>query len=367
MDLVPKRHSLVTETTTLLREAIAAGRWPDLLPGERKLCQQMQIGRDTLRAAIQQLEQEGLVLGGEAGKQRKILTPRGEVKNTTAASAGIIAFLSPQKLEQFPNSLLVEIDVLRERLAGSGYRLEVVTGTKVFTQAQPGHGLNKLTADYAAEAWILHQTTAPMQRWFAEKGPPSLLHGQPQGVELPAVDVDYMAVGRHAGGFLISRGHREVVILRPHASLRGLDMAETGLREAFVNHPGDALPTPMTLRESEAGGAAALASKIGRLMKSQRQPTALVLTRSRQALTMVSWLAKQRLRVPEDLSLISLDYSQNFDHLLPAITCYRSDPEITAKIVFRKVIEIASSGVSIKSPPAIMPDFITGGSVAKIS
>jgi len=186
-------------------------------------------------------------------------------------------------------------------------------------------------------------------------------------VALPAVDVDYMAVGRHAGGFLISRGHREVVILRPHASLRGLDMAETGLREAFVNHPGDALPTPMTLRESEAGGAAALASKIGRLMKSQRQPTALVLTRSRQALTVVSWLAKQRLRVPEDLSLISLDYSQNFDHLLPVITCYRSDPEITAKIVFRKVIEIASSGASVKSPPAIMPDFITGGSVAKIS
>jgi LacI family transcriptional regulator len=120
MDLVPKRHSLVTETTALLREAIAAGRWPDLLPGERKLCQQMQIGRDTLRAAIQQLEQEGLVLGGEAGKQRKILAPRGEAKDTTAASAGIIAFLSPQKLEQFPNSLLVEIDVLRERLAGSG-------------------------------------------------------------------------------------------------------------------------------------------------------------------------------------------------------------------------------------------------------
>ena len=55
MDLVPKRHSLVAGTTALLREAIAAGRWADLLPGERKLCQQMQIGRDTLRAAIQQL------------------------------------------------------------------------------------------------------------------------------------------------------------------------------------------------------------------------------------------------------------------------------------------------------------------------
>ncbi|MDG2122143.1 MAG: GntR family transcriptional regulator, partial [Verrucomicrobiales bacterium] len=257
MDLVPKRHSLVAGTTALLREAIAVGRWSGLLPGERKLCQQMQVGRDTLRAAVLQLEREGLVSSGEAGKQRKILNAGAGPSLAAGLSAGVIAFLSPHRLEQFSDSLLVEVDVLRERLAGSGYRLEVVTGSKVFTQSQPAKALLKLTADYAAEAWILHRTTAPMQRWFAEKGPPSLLHGQPQGVQLPAVDIDYTAVGRHAGGFLISRGHRDVVTLRPHASLRGLDMAEAGLREAFSGHSGEALPPPMTMRESEGGGATA--------------------------------------------------------------------------------------------------------------
>ena len=223
-----------------------------------------------------------------------------------------------------------------------------------------------MTADHAAEAWILHRTTAPMQRWFADKKLPCLLHGQPQGVDLPTVDVDYTAVGRHAGGVLIRRGHRDVVILRPHASLRGLDMAEAGLREAFADHRGEALPAPATLREPEEGGAAALAGRIGRLMRSARRPTALVLTRTRQALTVLSWLASQRMRVPDDLSLLSLDYSQQFDHLVPVISCYKSDPENTARIVFRKVIEIASSGAAVRSPPAIMPDFVAGGSVAKI-
>jgi DNA-binding LacI/PurR family transcriptional regulator len=72
------------------------------------------------------------------------------------------------------------------------------------------------------------------------------------------------------------------------------------------------------------------------------------------------------MRVPDDLSIISLDYSSNFDHLVPQIACYRSDAEGTARIVFRKVLEIASSGASVRSQQALMPDFIAGASVAKI-
>ncbi|MGK0184896.1 MAG: DNA-binding GntR family transcriptional regulator [Verrucomicrobiales bacterium] len=69
MDLVPKRHSLLAETASILREAVRSGRWHENLPGERKLCQQMQIGRDTLRAAIRQIEREGLIAPGEPGRR----------------------------------------------------------------------------------------------------------------------------------------------------------------------------------------------------------------------------------------------------------------------------------------------------------
>jgi DNA-binding LacI/PurR family transcriptional regulator len=258
------------------------------------------------------------------------------------------------------------VDVLRERLAGGGYRLEVVTNGKVFTLSRPGKALEKLTADFNADAWVLHQTTSHIQRWFAEKGPPCLLHGQPQGVDLPSVDIDYIAVGRHAGGYLIRQGHRDVTLVRPQASLKGLDMAEAGLRDAFAKHQGAPLTPPTTLRESESGDARALAASIGRLMQSPRRPTALVLTRTRQVLTVLSWLATQRVRVPEDVSLIALDYSPNFDYIVPEITCYRSDAETTARIVFRKVLEIAASGAAVHSPQPLMPEFIPGASVTRL-
>ncbi|MCB1095674.1 MAG: substrate-binding domain-containing protein [Verrucomicrobiae bacterium] len=370
MDLVPKRHSLLAETTAILREAVRSGRWQGSLPGERKLCSQMQIGRDTLRAAIRQMEREGLIAPGQAGRRRQITSVHsatGVVDRSPAGQHGVIVFLTPHHRERLHETLLLEVDVLRERLAGSGYRLEVVTNSKVFTLSRPNKALEKLNSDFPADAWVLHQTTAPIQRWFADKGPPCLLHGQPQGVDLPAVDIDYTAVGRHAGGYLIRQGHRNVTLVRPHAPLRGLDMAEAGLQNAFSKHPGETLAPPTTMRETESGDARALAESIRRLMQSPRRPTALVLTRTRQVLTVLSFLATQRMRVPEDLSLIALDYSPNFDYIVPQIACYRSDAETTARIVFRKVLEIAASGSAVHSPQPLMPDFIAGASVTKLA
>lgn len=368
MDLVPKRHSLLAEATAILREAVRSGRWSGTLPGERKLCRQMQIGRDTLRSAIRQLEREGLIARGEAGRRRQIIGEHSSPSEVhrSPEPGGVIAFLTPHHLERLPETLLLEVDVLRERLAGGGYSLEVVTNGKVFTLSRPGKALEKLTSDFTADAWVLHQTTAPMQRWFADKGPPCLLHGQPQGVDLPAVDIDYTAVGRHAGGYLIGHGHRSVTLLRPHASLKGLDMAEAGLQEAFSKHPGEILSPPTTMRETEFGDARALAASIGRLMRSPRRPTALVLTRTRQVLTVLSCLATQRMRVPEDISLVALDYSPSFDYIVPEIACYRSDAETTARIVFRKVLEIAASGAAVHSPQPLMPEFIAGASVSNL-
>ena len=121
------------------------------------------------------------------------------------------------------------------------------------------------------------------------------------------------------------------------------------------------------MRETESGDARALAESIRRLMQSPRRPTALVLTRTRQVLTVLSFLATQRMRVPEDLSLIALDYSPNFDYIVPQIACYRSDAETTARIVFRKVLEIAASGAAVHSPQPLMPDFVAGASVTKLA
>jgi DNA-binding GntR family transcriptional regulator len=52
MDRLPQRASLVAQTVEVLREAIAAGEWPQWLPGELELTDRLQVSRVTLRAAL---------------------------------------------------------------------------------------------------------------------------------------------------------------------------------------------------------------------------------------------------------------------------------------------------------------------------
>ena len=369
--LVPQRQSLLADTTEILRQAILSGKWQGRLPGERKLCQQMQIGRDTLRLAIKQLKRERLIGPSEPGKPRKILAKVGKSRSQTTTATGVIGFLTPHPIERLSITALLEIDVLRDHLLGAEYQLEIANSAKASNLSRPGHTLDRITAEVSADAWILHQSTETIQRWFATRQIPCLLHGQPQeGIDLPFVDVDYVAVGRHAGGHLISRGHRQVVFLRPRARLRGLEMAEAGLYEAFAQHTPESLPKPLPYTETEhPTDANPLSSTLARLLltRTSDRPTALVATRTRQVLTILSWLAQNRQAIPSDISVIALDHSPFFDHLIPQITCYRVDVEHTAKSLYRKALELAKSHASDCTPETLMPDFVSGASVARIS
>jgi DNA-binding GntR family transcriptional regulator len=59
MSGIPKRQSLVSQTAAYLRAKFATGIWNPSLPGERRLCETLQVSRNTLRAALQNLANAG--------------------------------------------------------------------------------------------------------------------------------------------------------------------------------------------------------------------------------------------------------------------------------------------------------------------
>ena len=366
MDLVPKRKSLLAATTAVLRDAIAAGEWSGELPGERKLCERMQVGRDTLRLALKQLEREGVIGRGDPGRRRPILkqSKRQSGSGRGAGKIGSIAYLTPHALERLTETSLAEVDVLRAQLADSGFRLEIVN-SPAFGMKRPASSLKKLVNDSKVDAWILHQTTQPMQRWFVENAVPCLLHGLPhEDIELPFVDLDYVAIGRHAGGFLTGRGHRRIALLRPGARLRGLEFAESGVRDALASSRDSEIEPLIVLRETGSAGGAL--PQIDRLLGMRNPPTALIVTRSRQILTALTRFGQVGHKVPGDISLISLDYNPYLDHVLPQPACYKVDVIHAARMLVRKALELAGSGSTTRSAQALMPDFFPGDSVAKL-
>ena len=364
--LILERRTLLNDVTTALREAICAGEWTDRLPGERLLAKRMRVGRDTLRLALKQLDREGMISSPGAGRQRRVVFKGVAAERNVVASQGTIGFLTPHRFDRLPEPVLIEIDLLREQLAESNLRLEILNSS-AFHAEQPEAALAKLVDRTTAACWVLHKLTAPMQRWFSDSGLPCVLAGQPlTGVELPAVDADFLSAGRHAGGFLLGRGHRRIAFLRPQEQLGGLDAAEKGLRLALTPHSAKNDVTPVVTTYVEDGQRDAVISKLSEIMRQEPRPTALVVTRSRQALTTLTWLATQGLRVPEDLSLITLDHSPYMEDVVPRLASYVRDTKQASKLLYRKIMELRSAGSTTRPMQTIMLDFYAGESVAKL-
>jgi DNA-binding GntR family transcriptional regulator len=62
-----------------LRAELLSGRWTDTMPGGDRLVAQLGIGKETVRAALSQLENEGLLIPQGRRKRRLIVLPEKQI------------------------------------------------------------------------------------------------------------------------------------------------------------------------------------------------------------------------------------------------------------------------------------------------
>ncbi len=349
--LRPQRYSLLTETVRALRTAIEAGQWQEYLPAERRLCEEWQISRPTLRAAIAELAREGVVAVSHGSRTRVLREGKKEVP-----SALTVGLLSPEPLHAMPPFVLLWLDELRGQLAAEGHRLQVHVGRAEFGRKNPAKALASLVESFPCSAWILFQTTEAMQRWFAEQTMRSVVVGSLfPGVQLPAVDCDYRAVCRHAVGLLASRGHRRVAMLIHEPQFGGDRESEAGFQEGLLA----AERRGVTGRVWHHNGSAkSIGLQIDRMLAQAGRPTAVVVARTAYALTAFSHLLRKGLRIPEDVALLCRDDDTFLDHVAPRVTRYAVNPAAFVKQVFRLVQQ-----TQIKKGITVMPSLLMRESI----
>ena len=350
----PQRHSLVVETAAVLRDEIASGAWAAALPGERRLAERLGVGRDTLRMALARLVDDGLIGAAAPGRRRRLRPDR--PVSARASPSRVIGLLSPVRLEEMPQQTLWEVDAIRDRLAGRGWTL-AVRSPPLFHLRHPARALAALLQEMPAAAWILYQCHRDIQAWFQGSRQPCLIWGSPlAGIHIPFIDTDWEATACHAGGVLRRAGHQRVGLVMPDQHLAGLQAAEQGLRRAWSGG-GDAVTL---IRES---GRSSLVRALGATLGGAERPTALIVTRARQALTILGWLAAHGMCLPRDLSLISLADEGWFADVVPDITHYRVNLRELTQALSRK-IGLLTQGSRIPRPARLLfPDFVPGASV----
>ena len=205
---LPKRPSLVSETATTIKQWIASGVLKDVLPGELELKERLRVGRDTVRLALRALTSEGWLEPPGQGRQRRICLPKLPKRTKKADPRLPVTVLSPYPANQGQTE--AEMEDTRKRLAELGRDLQYVS-PDIFRLKEPETPLENLVHSHRSAAWVLYGSSYPIQRWFAQRGLPALVHGWTYpGLNLPYVTKDWEPAAFHAGLQFTRHGHRHI-------------------------------------------------------------------------------------------------------------------------------------------------------------
>lgn len=351
---LPPKPSMAQYALGVMRQLLDRGEWNGYLPGERALALRLGVSRPTLHQALTTLEAEG-VLARRLKSTWRILS---QARPSTTRPRKVI-FLSPLGLEDLDQFTLHQYAVLAGHLAERGFELEPMrlgSGRNGRSDA----ALKALANRLRPSAWVLHRCAPSIQQWFGQSGLAAVVMGSASAkLRIRSVDVDYRAAARHAVSQLLRLGHQveRIAYLMPAEKLIGHAEALAGMRQAA----GGAEPRVVAIPEAPEP----MRAMIDELLREAPAPTALVLHRPLQALTVLSHLAWRGVRVPTELSLIVLDDNPVLAHVTPHPSRYHKD---TAQFAahLRKAIEHATDRSSKGAwSTRIVPELIAGETLDK--
>jgi DNA-binding LacI/PurR family transcriptional regulator len=354
MPSLPKRLSLVAQTVDSLREGIDCGHWREFLPGERELCESLQVSRRTLRLALDELQRQGWL--EVSSRQRRRIKTR-SVNPAKNEGKRVIAVLAPGSFLDMPAPVSFVMDTLRRRLTAAGYVVQVHFNPACYGNS-PDRVLKKFVADHPAKAWLVLSVQAPMQRWFDDQKLPCMIFGSAApGIHLPSVDTDFFALCQHAGNLLLRRGHRRIAFVLPKGSYGGDIASEAGLRAALKEKPDAQLK--MLRHNATAAGLCAL---LDEALRSPEPPTAYLVARAGHVITIMMHLMRRGVRIPKDVAVLSRDNDPILESTSPSVGRYGiQTPQLAQRMVLA-LRQLADTGVVATPQVRLIPTFIEGDS-----
>ena len=353
---LPKRLSLVAQSVNSLREGISSGHWRQHLPGERELCEELQISRRTLRAALDELQRQGLL--EVSGRQRRRILSQRAAPQKTATAAKIIGVLTPVSFLAMPSPISYVMDTLRNRLTAAGYEVQFHIHAACYTST-PARALSKFFTDHPATAWLVLSAQVPMQRWLDGQSLPCLILGSSAlGITLPSVDTDFHAACHHAGSLLWRKGHRRIALLLPKGMYGGDIASEEGLREALQAMPGTHL---RVLRHDTS--TTSLCALVDETLRAANPPTAYIVARAAHVLTVMMHLMRRGKRIPQDIAVLSRDNDPILEATSPSVARYGIQPKQLANRIASALRQLADTGTLESHNIRLMPEYQAGDSL----
>lgn len=319
---------LHTQLANEIRRLILAGDWPSgsRLPSESEFCAQLSVSRNTVRLALQVLENEGYVFR-QPGKGSYAALParRDAQAPSTDRQDRLLALVFPQSLEPLPHTIVMGVQaVARQR----GYQLVLADSSDL--PAEEAAVLERL--DRAGVSRYIIWSAAGQQRPYyieqllAKGSAIAQIDRYLDGLEAPYVGCDNFAGGFMATQHLIERGYSRSG--SPFFVSEESAFSLSSARERYAGYcaaceaadnravPQILLPEGEPIGSYHEYGAAFLArqhNRIDRLvafLTTATRPLGIFAIHDFLAYQVLLAAREARLRVPEDVGVVGFNNSE---------------------------------------------------------
>jgi len=336
-----------------LRNELSLGRWRHVMPGIQKLGIELGVNHNTVEAALRLLEEEGLVETQGHGRPRQVCAAAFSGSNRSLR----VKILMYDMADRFSPD---HIELLT-RLQEAGHAADFASKT-LQDLGMKVERVARFVDKHPADTWVVCSGSHEILKWFSACPVPAIaMYGRFSGTDLPIAGVAprkspslVTAVRR-----LVELGHRRIVMLsreerrKPKPALyeqNFLDALETlGVPTGAYNLPD--------WEESPAGLHAGLDA-----LFRHTPPTALIMTDTSFNFSVLQYLSRNGIVVPEHLSLIYSDPDPAFAWCQPTIAYFRWEYRPLVQRILRWASHVAR-GREDREQSLFMAEFVEGGTI----
>ena len=353
------RRLLRSDLLRDLKRNIAEGVWQVTLPSERQLTDFYQVSRGTLRHALKSLQEQQVIKsvpGSGYILLKKVRKPSTRRKNVS------IGLLIGRADETRANRDRAWIPELQQRLSKRDWNLHIHEGIPE-VERSPKTGIAKLFNATSHDCWLLHTCNQAIQSEFQDAKAPSIICGSPfEGITLPSIDMDFRALGRHAAGAIIAKGHNQIGFISGKEPFPGDAKLLEGFREGISLSSRNV--TFKVTRYSNSRHS--YARFFNRITTGRDSTTALFVDCPYQLLNLHNQAAKAGIGIPGDLSIVCRQGTDFLNYISPDPSRYEFNTKEMARKVHQE-IESAVRGDSIRDHRVlVLPEFHEGNTLKSI-
>lgn len=341
------------QVAAYLREELRLGTWRGLVPGGDRLATQLGIGRDTVEAALKQLENQGFLLN-QGRRRGRLITGQAGRSSTRKLRLAVL-------LDENASRRLDYVAAFEHELAQAGHAMVHPSRT----MNELGMNVKRIVAMIGkteADAWLVLSGFQEILEWFEASGKPVFaIFGRRRDLRIAAVAPDKIPALYQAVNALAELGHRRIVLLtrkrrrwpEPGYFERAfLDALERNGIQPGAYHLPDWEETIEDLH--------ARLNKLFRLTP----PTAIIIDEAPLYVAVQHFLAKEGMSVPGDVSLVCNDSDPVFDWCDPPVSTihWNSEPIVRRVLQWASNVSCNKSDLRQTHTPA---KFVRGGTIGK--